>query len=65
MKMKSTTGGDGMNRAPIEDRLMASLKFDAISGDEFERGIVVSQIKEAIAEIKRLRVALLETVREV
>jgi len=52
-----------MDRAPIEDRLMASLKFDAISGDEFERGVVASQIKEAIAEIKRLRVAPLETAK--
>lgn len=39
----------------IEDRLAASLKYDAINGDSFERTIMAKQIREAIAEIKMLR----------
>jgi len=51
----------GYNKlAPIEDRLMGTLKFDAIHGDDFELDIVESQIKEAVEEIKRLRLELLE-----
>jgi len=41
--------------SPIEDRLEASLKMDAINGDPFERTIVAKQIREAIAEIRKLR----------
>ena len=40
---------------PIENRLEASLKFDAINGDSYERGVVASQIREAILEIRKLR----------
>jgi hypothetical protein len=35
----------------IKDRLAASLKYDAINGDERERAVVASQIKEAIAAL--------------
>jgi hypothetical protein len=35
----------------IKDRLTASLKYDAINGDERERAVVASQIKEAIAAL--------------
>ena len=41
--------------ALIEDRLEASLKIGAVNGDSFERTIVAKQIKEAIAEIRKLR----------
>jgi len=40
---------------PIEDRLTASLKYDAINGDASERAVVESQIREAIKVIKELR----------
>jgi len=40
---------------PIENRLEASLKFDAINGDSYERSVVASQIREAILEIRKLR----------
>jgi hypothetical protein len=36
---------------PIIGRLNASLKFNAINGDSFERTIVAKQIREAIAEL--------------
>jgi len=39
----------------IEDRLAATLKYDAVNGDSYERNIVAQQIKEAIATIKDLR----------
>jgi hypothetical protein len=35
----------------IKDRLAASLKYDAINGDVYERAVVASQIKEAIAAL--------------
>ncbi len=41
--------------SPIEDRLQATLRIDAVNGDSFERMVVAKQIKEAIDEIKRLR----------
>ena len=39
----------------IEDRLKASLKYDALNGDSFEKGVVERQIAEAIQEIRQLR----------
>lgn len=45
--------------SPIEDRLRASLKYDAINGDTSERFIVSSQIREAINEIENLRKQLI------
>jgi len=35
----------------IRDRLMASIKIDAINGDTFERSVVRRQILEGIAHI--------------
>lgn len=35
----------------IRDRLMASIKIDAINGDAFERSVVRRQILESIAHI--------------
>ena len=40
----------------IEDRLKASLKYDVINGDDFEKSVLVSQIKEAIETIEKLRI---------
>lgn len=37
--------------APIRDRLMASVRIDAINGDSFERSVVRGQILEAITYI--------------
>jgi regulator of replication initiation timing len=44
-----------MKLGPIEDRLRASLNFDAINGDQFERSVVTRQVNEAIEELDRLR----------
>lgn len=42
-------------QTPIELRLLAALRFDVPNGSSEERAIFVSQVKEAIAEIIRLR----------
>lgn len=39
----------------IADRLTASLKYGALHGDAFERGVVANQLKEAVDEIKYLQ----------
>ena len=39
----------------IEDRLKASLKYDVVNGDSFEKSVLIRQIKEAIETIERLR----------
>lgn len=40
---------------PIEDRLETALRYNVINGDAMERAILKSQIREAIDEIRRLR----------
>lgn len=42
-------------KAPIEDRLQASVNMDAVNGDSIERSVVGLQIQEAIYEIRKLR----------
>jgi len=49
----------------IEDRLKASLKYDAINGNDFERGVVIFQIKEAIHAIEILRDLVAQQVEEI
>ena len=44
-----------MIKGLIEDRLQATIRADAINGDEFERSVVTLQIEEAIDELRRLR----------
>jgi hypothetical protein len=46
-----------MQKSPIEDRLQASINFDAINGDSMERAVVGMQIQEAVYEIRMLRAA--------
>jgi hypothetical protein len=47
----------------IIKRLEATVRLDAINGDSFERSVVNSQIREAIAEIKLYK-GLLEAEQE-
>jgi len=42
-------------RIPIEDRLRASLKFGANTGDRMEQEVCGNQMREAADEITRLR----------
>ena len=44
-----------MPKQPIEDRLRASLKFQAYQGDFMERDVCGAQMREAAIEIDRLR----------
>lgn len=39
----------------IEDRLAASLRFDAFNGNSMERSIAIGQAREAEQELRRLR----------
>ena len=43
---------------PIEERLSAALGFDVIHGSDMDREIYSSQVKEGIAELRRLRSAI-------
>jgi len=46
---------DNHTPGSVEDRLEAAVKMDVINGDNFERSILESQIKESIIEIRRIR----------
>lgn len=39
----------------IEDRLAASLRFDAFNGNSMERSIAIGQVREAVQELRALR----------
>ena len=42
------------HKSPIANRLEASLNYDVINGDSFERSVLSSQIQEAIGELRRM-----------
>lgn len=50
---------------PIENRLFATLRLDAVNGDSSERAVVAQQIGEAIDTISGLRYELAEARAEV
>ena len=45
-------------RGLIEDRLMGSIRYDAVNGSSFERGVVKAQMKEAANELRAMRFEL-------
>lgn len=51
-----------MKKGCIEDRLAASIRFDAVNGDVQERSVCKSQMAEAVTEITRLRKMVFERV---
>ena len=48
----------------IVERLEASLRFDVVNGDVFERTVLVGQVREAIAAINLLRTKLAEAQKD-
>ena len=49
---------DKITKTPIADRLEASLKYDVINGDSFERSVLTSQIQEAVNVLRRMVVPI-------
>ncbi len=48
----------------IAKRLLASLRFDAVNGDQHERSVVASQMREAASHITTLEAELAAVTKE-